>query len=567
VKTATESLPRDSGAFALDARALSPLAAASVLALVTVAYVVAGKLGLLLAIVHKSATAVWPPTGIALAAVLMLGYWVAPAIAIGAFVVNVATESAAVSAGIAVGNTLEALIGAYLVKRFAAGHFVFEQPQTTFRFAFLAGLLAPAVSASVGVASLVLGGAAQASAFGPIWLTWWLGDAAGAVLVAPCVLLWAGNPYPSWPPRQLLEGLLLVGALVVVGWLVFVGWPAPGADRPLEFLCIPLVLWAAFRFGRREASAAAILLSGIAIWGTFHGSGPFAGYSENQSLLLLQAYMGAIAVMGVSIAAVVADDARVREALQRLNQELERRVTQRTEQLRAANAELSRSNVELERFAHVASHDMREPLRKIASYTELLAERYRGRLDAEAEELIAYALDAADRMQKLLDDLLAYSRVGSRPYEAQPTDAGAVLKTVISDLDVSIRYCGAAITADPLPLVLADQIALGQLFLNLISNALKFRTEAPPAVHVSAERRGDAWEFCVSDNGIGIPKEHRERVFAMFERLHARGKYPGSGMGLAICRKIVERHGGRIWVDSAGAGGCEVKFTLKAPAD
>jgi light-regulated signal transduction histidine kinase (bacteriophytochrome) len=285
----------------------------------------------------------------------------------------------------------------------------------------------------------------------------------------------------------------------------------------------------------------------------------------------------------LSIAPLFLTIKRSAEFLQRAKDELEIKVAERTEELRETNAhlsvelderlraeqqmaqyagELARSNAELEQFAYVASHDLQEPLRMVASFTQLLARRYRGQLDKDADEFIGFAVDGATRMQNLINDLLAYSRVGTRGKPFAPTDCGAVLRMALDNLARSLEESGTVLTHDPLPTVPGDEVQLTQLFQNLIANAIKFQGRETPRIHVSAEKQGPQWVFAVKDNGIGIVPEQQDRIFMIFQRLHHRSEYPGTGIGLAICKKIVERHGGRIWVDSKAGEGATFYFSL-----
>jgi PAS domain S-box-containing protein len=254
---------------------------------------------------------------------------------------------------------------------------------------------------------------------------------------------------------------------------------------------------------------------------------------------------------------------RAEEALRAVNTELERRVRQRTAQLEEANSELARSNAELEQFAYVASHDLQEPLRMVSSFTQLLAQRYQGKLGADADDFIGYVVEGAVRMQQLINDLLAYSRVGRSGKEFAPTDCSAVLAAVRANLRRSIEESGAEVLVESLPTVWAEESQLLQLFQNLIGNAIKFHNkDEPPRVHVGASRQQDEWLFWVRDNGIGIEPQYSERIFFVFQRLHNRKEYPGTGIGLAVCKKVVERHGGRIWVESEMGKGSTFYFTL-----
>jgi len=236
------------------------------------------------------------------------------------------------------------------------------------------------------------------------------------------------------------------------------------------------------------------------------------------------------------------------------------------ERLAQKMEELARSNRELEQFAYVASHDLQEPLRMVASYVQLLSKRYRGKLGQEADEFIAYAVDGATRMQQLINDLLMFSRVGTRGNELRPVAMEAVLDDVLTGLQILRHETGATVTHDPLPIVQGDATQLGQLLQNLISNAIKFRGDESPRVHISATAHGHEWLFAVRDNGIGIDPQYHERIFVIFQRLHGRGEYPGTGIGLAVCKKIVERHGGRMWVESTMGSGATFYFTLPGEA-
>jgi len=233
------------------------------------------------------------------------------------------------------------------------------------------------------------------------------------------------------------------------------------------------------------------------------------------------------------------------------------------EVLHKLNEDLASSNRELEHFASVASHDLQEPLRMVSSYTQLLAKRYDGQLDADAHEFIHYAVDGADRMQRLLHDLLSYSRVTSRGDPFAPVDTEAVLGEAMENLQLAIRESGAMVTHGSLPVVNGDRSQLMRVFQNLIANAIKFRRgDAPPSVHVSCERHDGRWRFAVQDNGIGIDRKYFERIFLIFQRLHTRQEYPGTGLGLALCQRIVVRHGGEMWVESDVGQGTTFFFTI-----
>jgi light-regulated signal transduction histidine kinase (bacteriophytochrome) len=319
----------------------------------------------------------------------------------------------------------------------------------------------------------------------------------------------------------------------------------------------------------------------ISLWFVISGDlvGPHALWDETVALTISVVMLAGV----LAIRPLFATIKRAAEVLQRSKEELEIQVAERTDELRDANArlsvelderrraemklaqyagDLSRSNTELEQFAYVASHDLQEPLRMVASFTQLLAKRYRGRLDKDADDFIGFAVDGANRMQQLINDLLVYSRVGTRGKTPVPTDLNEVLDHAEANLSEAIKENGAVVTHEPLPTVAADQVQMTQLFQNLLANALKFRSGEKPRIHVSAQARNGDWLLAVQDNGIGLAPEHQERIFAIFQRLHSRREYPGTGIGLALCKKIVERHGGRIWVESAPGRGATFYFNI-----
>jgi signal transduction histidine kinase len=260
--------------------------------------------------------------------------------------------------------------------------------------------------------------------------------------------------------------------------------------------------------------------------------------------------------------------ARLPEVIRRaLREKHERSLRDQVEKDLARKVEeLARSNADLEQFAYVASHDLQEPLRMVVAYTQLLAERYRGKLDERADKFIGYASEGAQRMQVLVQDLLAFSRIGRNGFTSGSVDCNAALEEILQTLASAIQESGAGVTHADLPVVWSDRTHVAQVFQNLIGNAIKFRGKEPPVVSVRAEKADRQWLFSVSDNGIGIAPEHAENIFVVFQRLHARAEYPGNGIGLAICKKIVEHYGGKIWMESQAGQGSTFKFTLPCPS-
>ncbi len=576
--------------------------------IVAVVYYLAALLGLKLQIPGTNSSPVWPPSGIGFAAVMLWGYRVWPGIALGAFLANLhtlppTTAGLATSVGICVGNTLEHVIGVWLLRGMIAAKNPFERAGDVFRFAGVAAVCC-AIASTNGTANLWLWLWNQTPPEGVklsnVWLTWWLGDTAGILILAPVIHSWVRSEWRGWWRSQGLEAVAVLSGLVTFAYVLFGGFFSLAA--PVTFLILPGLLWIAFRFGQRESSTAAALVSGIAIWQTIHETGPFALRDPmtqllllNESLLPLQVFVCTVAVTAVTLAAAVAERNRSEDGLRALNLTLEQRVAERT-------AELARSNQELDDFAYIASHDLKEPLRGIANYSNFVIEDYGDKLGEDGQSKLQTVRQLAQKMDTLISSLLHYSRLGRTELAIQDTDLQAVLTDVLESLQVRLRELNVEVRVpQPLPTLRCDRVRVGEVFRNLITNAMKYNdkprkwieigwrcetirpagpaplsppgrepgdTTEPATVTLSGASRAAAEQACgiffVQDNGIGIAPEHREAIFRIFKRLHGRDKFGGgTGAGLTIVKKIVERHGGRIWLESTVGEGATFSFTLQ----
>ncbi|MGH7858618.1 MAG: MASE1 domain-containing protein, partial [Candidatus Binatia bacterium] len=537
------------------------------LAFVGGAYFLAGKLGLALAFVHPSATAIWPPAGIAVAAFLLLGNRVWPAVLVGAFLVNSTTAgSIATSAMIAVGNTLEAAVGAALATRFAGGAGCLDRGRDVFRFALLTGLLATTVSPSVGVTSLVGAGFAEPSDYGRVWLTWWLGDVGGVLVVAPFLLLWARDPAIRWGPGRTLEAAGLLATTVALGLLVFRGLPAFAESRyPLSYLCFLPLLWAAFRFGPRESATILFLLSALATWGTIEGVGTFAVESPNHSLALLDAFLTVASLTSLGLAAVVHERKEgataLREAEQRLQELLRREQGRRVEAQATSRAK--------DQFLAILGHELRSPLSAITHATAAIRRLPPG--DPDDERLHGMIEHQTRYMTRLVNDLLEISRLdsGKVGLRREPVDLKDVAERCLASFRLSGRLANHAVsTALASAHVFADPIRLEQIVGNLLENAVQY---TPPGGRIElglTAADGEA-RLRVVDDGRGIDPGTLPQIFDFFaqaddalDRSHG-----GLGIGLTIARRLVEMHGGTIEARSEGRNrGSEFRVRLPLEA-
>jgi signal transduction histidine kinase/CheY-like chemotaxis protein len=526
----------------------------AVLAALVVLYFAAGKLGLSFAFVHAAASPVWPPSGIALAAVLLFGPRVWPAVFVGALLVNFGVAGAlAPSLGIAAGNALEALTGAALVQRYASGVRALDRPAEFLRFVALAGLASTAISATVGVTSLVVAGLAAWGSLGGIWLTWWLGDAAGALIVAPPLLLWGRAGLGPLRERP-AEAALLLLVVVATAAMVF-AHPLLGR-YPLPFLCIPPMIWAAFRFGQREVATAVAILATVATWATVRGRGPFVMASDNESLLLLQAFMATIAVLTLPVAALVWE----RKAV-------ERERTRLLERERAARAEAESASHARDEFMAMLSHELRNPLAAIANAAGVLqsVERRSG-FEGRAVDIIQRQ---ARHLSRLIDDLLDVARVtlGKTVLMRAPLDLAEVVEASLAVLRGGGRLDAHRVAARLAPVwVEADAARLAQVVDNLLVNAIKY---TPPGgtIEVQTRHDGDEAVFTVRDTGIGIAPELLPRIFELFAQgPRSLDRAPGGlGVGLTLAHRLVQAHGGRLEAASDGPDAGSV-FTVRLPS-
>ena len=518
-------------------RRLSTLPAISLLTLI---YFVAGKLSLQLAFVHASASPVWPPAGIALAALLVLGYRMWPAIFLGAFLVNVTTAgNIATSLCIATGNTLEALCGAWLINRFADGLQVFERPQGVFKFA-LAVIVSSFLGPTFGVTSLALGHFADWSNYGAIWTTWWLGDAAGDLVVAPLILLWSIAPKWRWNRREGVEVGILLLLLFLLAETVFGGWGSISArNYPISFICGPIVIWTAFRFTQRETATGIFILSTIAILGTLRGFGPFVMGAENQSLLTLQAWTAVLTITAMALSAGMMERRRVESALQQ------------------QKAIVEAANRTKDNFLAMLSHELRTPLTPVIAALDTL-ETGPGSPE-ESKAALAMIRRNVELESQLIDDLLDLTRIAkdklrlrfdpidahdavSNVFEICRTEADAKNIRVHLNLRAGAHY------------VSADAAKFQQIIWNLLKNAIKF-TPKNGEIAISSENPApQVLNISVRDSGVGIEPDLMERIFDPFEqgdRSIERG-FGGLGLGLAISKSLAQAHGGTLIATSEG---------------
>jgi signal transduction histidine kinase/ActR/RegA family two-component response regulator len=512
-------------------------------------YFAAGKFGLyFFGLIHPSASAIWLPTGISIAALLLFGYRLWPAIFGGAFLVNVSTAgSLASSLGMAMGNTLEAVIATYLVNRFAGGRHAFVRPTDILTFAFLAALVSTTVSATIGVTSLTLGGHAPHAEFAAIWFTWWLGDAAGAMLVTPLLVLWYTDRDWNWKPAKILEVVLLLATTGIVAGVTFFH-PAL-ARYPLAFLCLAPLVWAALRFGPREVATVVALLSAIATAATVTGHGSFVLPTPNESLLALQAFMALTALTALPMAALTVE----RSAL------LERE--------RAAREKADAASRAKDEFLAILSHELRNPLSAISAAAAVLEKNDKTQ-NADWLPWVSIIERQTRHLARLIDDLLDIGRVtvNKMSLRREPLELGDVAQRCVQGLTSTGVLTPGRVRLQIQPVWIdADPDRIEQIISNLIGNAIK-HTPAERDIRVVVASEGTQALLRVEDEGAGIRAELLPRVFDPFTQgeqglERATG---GLGIGLTLVRRLTELHGGTVEAHSQGTG-CGSAFVVRLP--
>lgn len=556
-----------------------------------VAYIASAQLGFALAFATKQVTAIWPPTGIALAAFLLAGNRIWPAIFAGAFISNaISHEPIYTAAGIAVGNTLGPLLGAVLLRRLVKIDIQLGRVRDVLGLALFGSTLAMLVTATNGVANLIWGGIVPLQAAFSVWWVWWVGDAMGALLVAPAILTWFRNPHIDWNGPQLLELAAAVIVLLGISLLSF------SSDLPLAYPVFPVVIWVGLRFGQRETALAVLIVSAIAIWQTSHGHGPFVTGSLDRRLGLLVTFMAVLSITGLMLGALAAERRRAEASLRQANDELEARVLERTAELEHANqdlastnvqleartTELARKNEEVEAFVYIVSHDLRAPLVNLQGFshelelscseleTTLAAAQVPPEVSTSLRSIVESGIGGAlhyigssvSKFERLINALLLLSRTGQQEYRVETIDMAALVASTVDSYRQTIDAAAATVTIGDLPEARGDMTAIGQVFSNLLGNALKY---LQPGRTGEIEIGGSATEtgirYWVRDNGAGIPDSVRPRLFQIFQRFHPE-LASGDGIGLAAIKRIVERHGGRIWAESSLGHGSTFQFTL-----
>jgi signal transduction histidine kinase len=516
-------------------------------------YIVAARAGLMMDAVAGFATLVWPPTGLALAALLLFGTRLWPGVFIGAFVANLLTGAPVpVALGIGLGNTLEVVLAAYALRRIPGFQVSLERLADVIGLIVLAAGLSTMVSATIGVISLYFGGIISSAQLAETWRAWWLGDLIADLLVAPVLLVWASGPRKLGDPKRRLEALAL-GISVIGASLLIFGGPAEPATATGKFaqayMFFPLLIWAALRFGQRGAVFTAFIISVIAVWGTALGYGPFVRAALHQSLIALQTFMGIAAATFLVVGASISE---------------RRRAEHEMELAHARAKEANRAKAE---FLAVMSHELRTPLNAISGYVDMLSLGVDGPLsDKQLVSLGRIQLNQ-QHLLSLIDDVLSFAKIEAGRLEIHFQTV--LVHDVLESLEALVRPelekkdLDFTIDCDDRLSVRADPEKLRQILLNFVANAIKFTPEGG-RIRLGADHIGELVRIWVSDTGIGIPVDRIEQVFEPFFQVESgpTRRYPGIGLGLAIARDLARAMDGEVRLESIVGKGSTASVRL-----
>jgi signal transduction histidine kinase len=536
----------------VDSRRLRTALTAGILGAV---YFAAGKLSLQLAFLHASASPVWPPSGIALGALVLFGLRLWPGIFVGAFLVNLTTEgNLFTSFAIAGGNTLEAVVGAWLVQRFANGPNVFDRAHDVAKFA-IAAALSTVISPSLGLTALALNGFATWAQYPAIWLTWWLGDFGGMVIFAPLVILWLGRPLRRVNPARDFEVAILLLLLAILSEVVFGGWLAISVlNYPIAFILGPVIVWTSFRLSARETATGIFVLAAIAIWGTLQRYGPFVRQNPNDSLLILQGFNILTTITALALAAGMSERRRAEAAI---------------EQQRATVEAANRTK---DNFLAMLSHELRTPLTPVLAALDALKS---GPQPAQEMELTLSMMRRNIELEsQLIDDLLDLTRItkDKLQLDLEPVDVHQAVRGVVemcaseaNGKKLNVRFDLQATDFQ----VMADPAKFQQIVWNLFKNAIKFTSERGTITIASANHMPHILNLAVIDTGIGIEPDVMERIFNPFEQGERsfQRRFGGLGLGLTISKSLAQAHGATLAAKSDGTGhGATFLLTMKTVA-
>jgi signal transduction histidine kinase len=534
--------------------ATTPLRYTLAIAALAMVYLVAARAGLMMDAVAGFATLVWAPSGLALATLLIFGPGLWPGVFIGAFLANLLTGAPVpVALGIGVGNTLEAVLAVYALRRIPGFQVSLERLADVIGLIVLAAGLSTMVSATIGVASLYLGGIVSSAQLGETWRAWWLGDLIADLLVAPVLLVWAGGQRRLRDPKRRVETLALAVAVIAASLLIFggaAGIPTSTGKFAQAYMFFPLLIWAALRFGQRGAITTAFTVSVIAVWGTALGHGPFVRPALHQSLIALQAFMGVAAATFLVLGASISERRRAEE------------------EMRLAHARAAEANRAKAEFLAVMSHELRTPLNAISGYVDLLSVGVDGALTEKQQVSLSRIQINQQHLLSLIDDVLSFAKIeaGRLNVDVRSVLVHDVVGTLEALVRPELERKDLLFSCEPCDnglLVRADPEKVRQILLNFLANAIKFTPEGG-RIQLGADHREEFVRIWVTDTGIGIPGDLIAHVFEPFFQVEqgTTRRYPGIGLGLAIARDLANAMDGEVRLESTAGRGTTISLLL-----